>query len=101
MLNLFLIKIQVTLAPCDSQESQNNPLVDIDRNLNVDRAQSSDTVHQNCSKVDAMSSDASHSHNDDEPEGDQPQTENDLVALDMLEAYSQVAEISPLLSYYI
>jgi len=44
-----------------------------------------------------MSSDTSHSHDDEEPEGDQ----SDLVELDMLEAYSQVAEISQVLSYNI
>ena len=86
-LNLFLIEFQVTLAPCNSQD---NPSVDTGRTVDQ-------VIHQNCSKVDVVSSDTSHSHDDEEPEGDQ----NDLVALDMLEAYSQVAEISQVLSYNI
>jgi len=89
-LNLFLIKFKVMPAPCDSQD---NPSVDTGRN--IDRA-----IHQNCLKVDDVSTaacDTSHSHDNEELEGDQ----NDLVALDMLEAYSQVAETSQVLSYNI
>ena len=78
------------LTPCNSQD---NPSVQVDSGRNVDRA-----IHQNCS---IMSCDTTGSHCDShslddeelELEGDQ----NDLVVLDMLEAYSQVVEISQIL----